>query len=101
MGMEATGHSRWDFEQLLAEPWVSRLWIEIRRRLRRESGSKTDREDARLLLKLLCWKNAFRESGYRVLRIVIQATALATGIGWRRCRLSSAIQSPCSSEPKI
>ena len=53
VGMEATGHARW-FERLLAELGFE-LWIgdpaEIKtKRLRKQ---KTDREDARLLLKLL------------------------------------------------
>ncbi len=53
VGMEATGYSRW-FERLLAE-LVFELWIgdaaEIEtKRVRKQ---KTDREDARLLLKLL------------------------------------------------
>ena len=53
MGMEATGHSRW-FERLLAELGFE-LWIgdpaEIKtKRVRKQ---KTDREDARLMLKLL------------------------------------------------
>jgi len=53
VGMEATGHSRW-FERLLAELGFE-LWIgdaaEIKtKRVRKQ---KTDREDARLMLKLL------------------------------------------------
>jgi transposase len=53
VGMEATGHARW-FERLLAE-WGFELWIgdpaEIKtKRVRKQ---KTDREDARLMLKLL------------------------------------------------
>src|SRR5579863_351661 len=53
VGMEATGHSRW-FERLLAELGFE-LWIgdaaEIKtKRVRKQ---KTDRNDARLLLKLL------------------------------------------------
>ena len=52
-GMEATGHARW-FERLLAELGFE-LWIgdpaEIKtKRVRKQ---KTDREDARLMLKLL------------------------------------------------
>ena len=55
--MEATGYSRW-FERLLAELGIE-LWIgdaaEIKtRRVRKQ---KTDREDARLLLRLLQEKN--------------------------------------------
>src|ERR1700722_19953249 len=57
VGMEATGYSRW-FERLLAELGVE-LWIgdaaEIKsKRVRKQ---KTDREDARLLLRLLQEKN--------------------------------------------
>src|SRR6266436_5199715 len=53
VGMEATGYSRW-FEQLLAELGIE-VWIgnaaEIKtRRVRKQ---KTDREDARLLLRLM------------------------------------------------
>jgi transposase len=53
VGMEATGYSRW-FERLLGELGIE-LWIgdaaEIKtRRVRKQ---KTDREDARLLLRLL------------------------------------------------
>src|SRR6201996_9775056 len=53
VGIEATGHARW-FERLLAELGFE-LWIgdaaEIKtKRVRKQ---KTDREDARLLLKLL------------------------------------------------
>jgi transposase len=53
VGMEATGHARW-FERLLAELGFE-LWIgdpaEIKtKRVRKQ---KTDREDARLILKLL------------------------------------------------
>ena len=53
VGMEATGHARW-FERLLAELGFE-LWIgdpaEIKtKRVRKQ---KTDREDARLMLKLL------------------------------------------------
>jgi transposase len=53
VGMEATGHSRW-FERLLAELGIE-VWIgdaaEIKtKRVRKQ---KTDREDAKLLLKLL------------------------------------------------
>jgi transposase len=57
VGMEATGYSRW-FERLLAELGIE-LWIgdaaEIEtKRVRRQ---KTDRNDARLLLKLLLEDN--------------------------------------------
>jgi transposase len=53
VGMEATGYSRW-FERLLAELGIE-LWIgdpaEIK--AKRVKKQKTDREDARLLLKLM------------------------------------------------
>jgi len=53
VGMETTGYSRW-FERLLAELGFE-VWIgdaaEIK--TRRAKKQKTDREDARLLLKLL------------------------------------------------
>jgi transposase len=54
VGMEATGYSRW-FERLLAELGFE-LWIgdpaEIK--AKRVKKQKTDREDARLLLRLMC-----------------------------------------------
>jgi transposase len=53
LGMEATGHARW-FERLLAELGFE-LWIgdpaEIK--AKRVKKQKFDREDARLLLRLL------------------------------------------------
>jgi transposase len=57
VGMEATGYSRW-FERLLAELGI-KVWIgdaaEIKtKRVRKQ---KTDREDARLLLRLLLENN--------------------------------------------
>ena len=48
VGMEATGHTRW-FERLLAELGFE-LWIGDPAD---KSGRRTDREDARLMLKLL------------------------------------------------
>jgi transposase len=53
VGMEATGHSRW-FERLLAELGFE-VWIGDAAEIKRQRGrkQKTDREDARLLLKLL------------------------------------------------
>jgi transposase len=88
VGMEATGHSRW-FEQLLAELGFE-VWIgdaaEIKRQ--RVRKQKTDREDARLVLKLLL-EIAFLESGYRVRRIVICGNCFGTGIGWCRCARES------------
>ena len=53
VGLEATGYSRW-FERLLAElgfeVWIGDAAEISRQRVRKQ---KTDREDARLLLKLL------------------------------------------------
>src|SRR5271156_222601 len=53
VGMEATGHSRW-FERLLAELGFE-VWIGDPAEINRQRGrkQKTDREDGRLLLKLL------------------------------------------------
>jgi transposase len=53
VGMEATGHSRW-FERLLAELGIE-VWIGDAAEIKRQRGrkQKTDREDARLLLRLL------------------------------------------------
>jgi transposase len=57
VGMEATGYSRW-FERLLAELGFE-VWIgdpaEIR--AKRVKKRKTDREDARLLLRLMLENN--------------------------------------------
>ena len=52
-GMEATGHARW-FERLLAELGFE-LWIgdPAELKTKRVRKQKTDREDARLMLKLL------------------------------------------------
>jgi len=79
--MEATGHSRW-FERLLAELGIE-TWIGDAAKIKRQRirKQKTDREDARLLLKLLL-EIAFLESGYRVRRIVILRQLL-----WHRHRL--------------
>jgi transposase len=53
VGLEATGHSRW-FERLLAElgfeVWIGDAAVIKKKRVRKQ---KTDREDARLVLKLL------------------------------------------------
>ena len=53
VGMEATGHARW-FERLLAELgfelWIGDPAVIKTKRVRKQ---KTDREDARLMLKLL------------------------------------------------
>ncbi len=62
VGLEATGYSRW-FERLLGELGIE-VWIgdaaEIKtKRVRKQ---KTDREDAKLLLKLLLENEMFREA---------------------------------------
>jgi transposase len=53
VGMEATGHSRW-FERLLAELGFE-MWIGDAAKIKRQRDrkQKTDREDARLVRKLL------------------------------------------------
>ena len=53
VGMEATGYSRW-FERLLAELGIE-VWIgdAAKIRTKRVRKQKTDREDARLLLRLM------------------------------------------------
>ena len=57
VGMEATGYSRW-FERLLAELGIN-VWIgdAAKIKTKRVRKQKTDREDARLLLKLLLEDN--------------------------------------------
>jgi transposase len=105
VGREATGHSRW-FERLLAELGFA-LWIgdaaEIKtKRVRKQ---KTDREDARLLLKLLLenrfpriWVPSAENRDLRQLlwqrhRLVqmrtrimnqLQAVARNEGYGWKK-----------------
>ncbi len=88
VGMEATGYSRW-FERLLAELGFE-LWIgdpaEIKaKRVRKQ---KFDREDARLLLRLMR-KTTFRKFGYRARRIEICDNCCGTGIAWCRCARGS------------
>jgi transposase len=53
VGMEATGYSRW-FERLLAELGIE-VWIgdAAKIKTKRVRKQKTDREDARLLLRLM------------------------------------------------
>jgi transposase len=53
VGMEATGHSRW-FERLLAELGFE-MWLGDAAKIKRQRDrkQKTDREDARLVRKLL------------------------------------------------
>ena len=82
VGVEATGFSRW-FERLLAELDFE-LWIgdpaEIK--AKRVKKQKYDREDARLLLRLM---RASPKSGYRVPRIGICGNCCGIGIGSCRC----------------
>ena len=84
VGMEATGHSRW-FERLLAELGFE-LWIgdpaEIK--AKRVKKQKFDREDARLLLRLLR-ETTFRKFGYRMRRIGICDDFCGTVTAWCRC----------------
>ena len=88
VGMEATGYSRW-FERLLAELGIE-VWIgdAAKIKTKRVRKQKTDREDARLLLKLLL-ENTFLACGYRVQRIVICGNCSGTAIGWCRCARGS------------
>src|SRR5258706_1966241 len=102
VGLEATGYSRW-FERLLAELGFE-VWIgdaaEIKKK--RVRKQKTDREDARLLLKLLLenrfpriWVPSPENRDVRQLlwhrhrlvqmrtRIMNQLQALAMNEGWR------------------
>jgi hypothetical protein len=111
VGMEATGHARW-FERLLAELGFE-LWIgdpaEIKtKRVRKQ---KTDREDARLMLKLLrenrfpkIWVPSPENRDLRQLlwhrhRLVqmrtrimnqLQAVAMNEGYRWKNCARSPA-----------
>jgi transposase len=86
--MEATGYSRW-FERLLAELDFE-LWIgdpaEIE--AQRVKKRKTDREDARLLLKLMR-EDRFPQIWGRVQRIGICDNYCGTGIVWCRCARGS------------
>ena len=54
VAMEASGHSRW-FERLVTELGYE-LWIGDPARIRAQAvrKKKTDKEDARLMLKLVC-----------------------------------------------
>ena len=91
MGMEATGHALW-FERLLAELGFE-LWIgdpaEIK--TKRVRKKKTDREDARLMLRLL-QENRFPKIWHRH-RLVqmrtrilnqLQAVAMNEGYRWKK-----------------
>jgi transposase len=82
--MEATGYSRW-FERLLGE-LAFEVWMgdpaEIK--AKRVKKQKTDREDARLLLRLML-ENNFPKFGYRVRKIGVCDNCCGTDIGWSRC----------------
>ena len=82
--MEASGQARW-FERLLAELKME-LWIgdaaEIR--AQRVRKKKTDREDARHILRLLM-EVGFHGSGCRAGRIAMCGSCCGTGTGWCRC----------------
>jgi transposase len=88
VGIDATGHTRW-FERLLAELGFE-LWIgdpaDIK--TKRVRKKKTDREDARLMLKLLL-ENRFPRIWCRVQRIATCDNYFGTGIGWCRCARES------------
>jgi transposase len=88
VGLEATGYSRW-FERLLGELGIE-VWIgnaaEIKaKRVRKQ---KTDREDARLLLKLL-EENRFPRIWVPAQRIVICGNCSGTAIAWCKCARGS------------
>jgi hypothetical protein len=95
VGMEATGHSRW-FERLLAELGLE-VWIDdaaeiSRRRVRKQ---KTNREDARLLLRLLrenLSSNLGTESGESRSTATALASALVDAIVYLRMRDSLSSQ---------
>jgi len=88
VGMEATGYSRW-FERLLAELGFE-VWMgdpaEIK--AKRVKKQKFDREDARLILRLMR-ENNFRKFGYRARRIGICDNCCGIVIGWCRCARGS------------
>ena len=84
VGIEATGHARW-FERLLGELKYE-LWVGDPARIRamRVRKQKTDRQDARLLLKLRVedrfprvWVPSAENRDVR--------PRSGTGIGWCRC----------------
>jgi transposase len=86
VGMEATGYSHW-FERLLAELGFE-LWIgdpaEIK--TKRVKKQRTDRNDARLLRRLMLEKN-FPQIW--IPRIETCGNCCGTGIGWCRCARGS------------
>ena len=81
VGMEASGHGRW-FERLLEGLGVE-LWRGDAEVIRAKRGrkQKTDREDARHILKLLL-KDIFRESGYPTGRTAICGNCCGTATAW-------------------
>ena len=80
VGMEATGYSRW-FERLLAE-----LGFEVK--AKRVKKQKFDREDARLLLRLMR-ENNFPQIWVPARRIGICDNCCGTVIDWCRCARGS------------
>jgi transposase len=81
MGMEATGYTRW-FERLLAELGIA-LWIGDAAKIKskRVRKQKTDREDARLLLRLL------RESNFPRIWVPSAENRDLRQLLWHRHRL--------------
>jgi transposase len=119
IGMEATGYSRW-FERLLAE-WGFELWIgdpaEIQ--TKRVKKQKTDRNDARLLRKLMLennfpqiWVPSPENRDLRQLlrrRLVqmrtrimnqLQALAMNEGYRWKKKLFSAQGRALLDFEPK-
>jgi transposase len=82
VGMEATGYSRW-FERLLAELGFE-LWIgdPATIKTKRVKKRKFDREDARLLLRLMR-EDDFPQFGYPARRIEICDNCCGTDIALR------------------
>ena len=84
VGMEATGYARW-FERLLAELGFE-LWIgdpaEIK--AKRVKKQKYDREDARLLLRLMR-ENNFPQIWVPSPENRVCGNFSGTVIGWYRC----------------
>ncbi len=88
VGMEATEYARW-FERLLAELGFE-LWMDhpAEIKAKRVKKVKYDREDARLMLRLMR-ENNFLGSGYQVRRIGICDNCCGTVIGWCKCARES------------
>ena len=89
VGMEATGYSRW-FERLLTELGFE-LWIgdPAQIKAKRVKKRKFDREDARLLLRLM------REDNFPRIWVLgpenrdLRDNCSGTAIGWCRCARGS------------